>query len=253
MIVTVSSVSGAPGATSWAVLLAAAWPTGSFVDRVVVETDLDGAVMGARFGIGVEPGASTLVASARHAAGAPLDLRDFGRRVDDQVWLVPGPESSESAAQLWGTPSASDDVATAAALDDRIWICDVGRAAVTGPMRPFFDRSAMAVVVTRAEHESLVQIPARVAALRRTGTRVGVLVVGSPTFSHTELTGFFEADQTWTANADLELVAASRNVWSQRRVRRSQLWRAAVAVAADLADAVAAKRDDNDPEDRDGR
>ena len=69
MIVTVGSVRGSPGVTSWSLLLAAAWPAGPAVDRVVLEADPDGGVLGARYGLGVEPGAVSLIAALRRSRG----------------------------------------------------------------------------------------------------------------------------------------------------------------------------------------
>ncbi len=238
MIITFSSIGGSPGVTSWAVLLAAAWPAEVDTERVVLEADLDGAVMGARFGIGIEPGASTLVSSARSADNSTLVIEEYGRRVDPLVWLVPGPESAEAARQLWSIPSAAENVATAAASDSRVWFVDVGRARPGGPLTPFFERSTMTVVVSRAEHESLVQVPARVAALKQSCSSVGVLVVGKPTFAQAELQQFFDVPSTRIVESSPDLVSASLRVWSERRVRRSQLWRSAVAVAAETADLV---------------
>jgi hypothetical protein len=56
MIVTLGSVRGAPGVTSWSLLLAAAWPSMSAPERVVLEADPAGGVLGVRYGLGVDPG-----------------------------------------------------------------------------------------------------------------------------------------------------------------------------------------------------
>lgn len=238
MIVTLSSVGGAPGVTSWAVLLAAAWPSEMDVERVVLEADPDGAVLGARFGIGIEPGASTLVSSARGAQTLTPVMEEYGRRVDEDVWLVPGPESAEAARQLWSIPSAAENVAAAAAADSRIWFVDVGRSRPNGSLAPFFERSALSLVLCRPEHDSLVQVPSRVSTLKRTAPAVGVVCVGKPSYSLDDLQPFFGSDATWTVEASPQLVDASRQVWSERRVRRSQLWRSVVSVAAAIADTV---------------
>src|SRR5262249_18674232 len=54
VIVTVCAVRGAPGATTWSLLLAGAWPAGLGVQRVVLEADSSGGVLGARYGLGVD-------------------------------------------------------------------------------------------------------------------------------------------------------------------------------------------------------
>ena len=83
MIVSLCSVRGAPGVTSWSLLLAAAWPPEYDVDRVVVEADCDGGVVGARYGFGVDPGVVSLIASLRRADSPDVNLADHGRRVND--------------------------------------------------------------------------------------------------------------------------------------------------------------------------
>lgn len=236
MIVTVSSVGGSPGVTSWAVLLAAAWPPELETERVVVEADLDGSVMGARFGIGVDPGTSSLVSVTRRSTGGSLDLGDIGRLVDPLAWLIPGPESAEASRQLWSTPGVADNVADAAARDHRLWFFDVGRAGPNGALGAVFDRASMSLLLCRAEHESLVQVPSRVAAMKRAKCFTGVMVIGKPSFSTDKLHSFFGSDRTWPTGPDDDVVAISRQVWGQRRVKRSQPWRSAVTVATDIAE-----------------
>src|SRR5688572_10390884 len=99
-----SSVRGAPGVTSWSLLLASAWPSPR-TDRVVLEADADGGVLAARYGLGVEPGVAALVAAARrHDPRARwVDLADVARRLSERVWVVPGPESAERTVPVWGT------------------------------------------------------------------------------------------------------------------------------------------------------
>lgn len=241
MIITVSSVGGSPGVTSWAVLLAAAWPTEYDAERVVVEADLDGAVMGARFGVGVEPGTSTLVAAARRANEHSIDLSRIGRRVDPLAWLIPGPESAEASRQLWASPGVSDSVAEAAARDDRIWLFDVGRGGPNGSHAAIYGRAAMSLVLCRAEHDALVQVPARIATMKQAQCFTGVLVVGKPAFEVSDLQSFFGADRAWVTPSSDDLVSVSRQVWGERRVKRSQPWRSAVSVATDIATTLEAR------------
>lgn len=234
MIVTLSSVGGAPGVTSWALLLAAAWPSELQDERAVLEADLDGGVLGARYEIGVEPGAAALVSGARRADTGGVELSLCGRRVADDVWLVPGPESAEQARPLWSSRGAAESVADALAKDDRTWIVDAGRAGPASVLAPLFERATISLVFSRSEREALVQLSARVEGLRRATGMVGVVVVGKPAFSEGELQQFFASHKLWFVEEDRNLVDASRQVWSLRRARRSMLWRSAVSVAADL-------------------
>jgi hypothetical protein len=236
MIVTLSSVGGSPGVTSWALLLAAAWPSEFQVERAVLEADLDGGVLGARYAVGVEPGAAALVSGARRAESGPVDLSTCGRRIADDVWLVPGSESAEQARPVWSSRGAAESVANALANDNRTWFVDAGRAGPTSVLAPLFERSTMSLLFTRSEHEALVQVPARVEGLKRVSSMSGVVVVGKPAFSPGELQQFFASHKLWVVEEDRHVVDSSRDVWSQRRARRSMLWRSAVTVAADVGD-----------------
>ena len=233
MIITVSSVRGSPGVTSWSLLLAAAWPHEYGVDRVVLEADVDGGVLGARYGFGVDPGVVSLIAALRRTDTRQVDLAEHGRRAGDGVWVVPGPETSEQADRVWH--GSAEAVAEYLADDHRVWIVDVGRARATSPVEPLLAASAFSLVVTRAGTEDLVQVPSRVAYLRSQSEASGVLVVGKTQHSREELAAFVGTRRVWMVAADEHLPALAVGAMSAGRARRSMVWRAAIAVAADIA------------------
>jgi hypothetical protein len=245
MIVTLTSVRGAPGVTSWALLLAAAWPQAFDVERVVLEADLDGGVLGARYGLGVEPGTAGLLAAVRrHGVDADLDLTAFARHMAAGVWVVPEPESAEQCAVVWTSAATVDSVCAFAAADERVWLVDAGRVRGTGVSSPFVARSAVTVVLCRDSQEDLVQIPARVAALQRLGTSVGVMVVGKPPYHRDELVQFFGTGLLWQVDASKDVVEIAGAVLGEnRRARRTLTWRSALDVAADIADRAVAAGD----------
>lgn len=229
MIVALSSVGGAPGVSSWCALLAAAWPANDR-DRVVLEANLDGGVFGARYGLGVDPGVVSLIAGLRRSRDGRVDLAEHARLLAPSVWLVPGPESAEQAMKVWSGSTA--DVADCAAADPGVWLVDLGRGGSRSEDGDFFRSAALTIVVARAESEHLVQVPSRVAELRTSCERVGVLVVGKPGHRTDELGVFFGSDETWVVGATSDLVAMTAAVLSGGRARRSWLWRSAVDVAA---------------------
>jgi hypothetical protein len=172
MIVSLSSVAGGPGVSSLSMLLAAGWPAeytaqGSTSEspvrmgRVVLECDLDGGVYGARYGIGVEPGAATLVSRTRHSPHGADEIDFFGRPVGDQAWVVPGPESAEAARQLWSGIGVAKSVATAVVQDDRVWFVDAGRAGSSTPIAPLLSHASLSLLVCRADHESFDRMLSR--------------------------------------------------------------------------------------------
>lgn len=235
MIVTSTSVRGAPGVSVTAVLLAAAWPTGA--ERVVLEADLDGGVIGARYGVGVEPGVGALVSALRHDAAHDHVLEQCARRVDARAWLLPGPESSITAQRVWGADRAAAQVADALAADlDRVWLVDAGRVSGRSVTSPLVARAAATLVFTRDQPADLVQVPERVADLAALCPRVDVVVVGDPDYGTAELRHFCGVDHVWRISAAPDAVALTQRGWTDRRLRRAPVWRDTVALAADLAD-----------------
>ena len=237
MIVSLCSVRGSPGVTSWSLLLAAAWPPEYEVERVVLEADCDGGVLGARYGFGVDPGVVSLIAALRRAGSRAVDVSEHGRRVNDGLWVIPGPETGERASRVWrGSASA---VADGVVNDDRVWFVDAGRADEVSPIEPLLDLSSIAVLLTRSATEDLVQVPARVEFLRQHAQSVGVLVVGKPQHTVEDLVGFFGTDLVWTVGADENLVRIAGEAIAGGRARRSWVWRSAISIAADIAATIA--------------
>ena len=240
MIASYSSIHGSPGVTSWNLLTAVAWPSTSPVDRVVLEADGDGGVLAARYGLGVDPGIAALLAAARRHDPRThrLALDDVARRLGERVWVIPGPESAEAAAAVWG--SSADDVAAVAARDPRVWLVDCGRLSRGSFARPFVARAELAVVVCGPTQEDLVAVPARVESLLRIGAgAVGVLIVGRPDYGREELRDFFGTGLVWTVRRAKDLASIANLALSSRRVRRTWAWREAVELAGNIADRLA--------------
>ena len=245
MIVSLCSVRGSPGVTSWSLLLAAAWPGEYAVERVVLEADCDGGVLGARYGFGVDPGVVSLIAALRRADSHAVDVSVHARRVNAGLWVVPGPETGEQAARVWRGSAAA--VADSVVNDDRVWFVDAGRAKPASPVEPLLDQSSIVLVLTRPATEDLVQIPARVEFLRQHAQSVGVLVVGKTQHSVEDLVEFFGTTMVWTVGADENLVRITGDAIAGGRARRSWVWRSAISIAADIAAAIA-----GDPSESDG-
>ena len=234
MIVSMSSVGGAPGVSSWSLLLAAAWPPERAVDRIVVEADVDGGVAAARYGVGASPGVAQLLSAVRGGGDAPDDLSPFARHLGNRGWLVPGTESSESASAIWSAPGSATNAATALQADARLWVLDVGRAGPAAPLAPVLRASAAVVVLSRGDHASLVQLPSRIRALRDDGCAPTIIGVSGPTsFPVGEIREFCDAPVIDLPH-DPHLPITAGAVWTSRRARRRAVWRQAVATAASL-------------------
>lgn len=234
MIITLCSVRGSPGVTSWSVLIGAAWPS---AERVVLEADSDGGVLGARYGIGVEPGVPALLAAVRRSTDpAQLPLAEVARRLGEGLWVIPQPEAAERAASVWGSLDNAEVLAGVAAGDDRLWVVDAGRMRRSSLAMPFATRSELTVVLTRAGQEDLVQVPERIASLHTAGVpSVGVLLVGRTPYEREELREFFGTGLVWGAHESSDLVAVTGAALSSRRARRSWVWRSATEVVGSMA------------------
>lgn len=230
MIVTVGSIRGAPGATSWSLLLAAAWPREFTERRVVLEADPSGGVLGARYGWGVEPGAVRMVTGIRRNGNSAVSLGGVAREVDAGLFVVPGPESGEQSRSVWNEGAAP--VAMHVARDRGVWFVDAGRLDDVNPSVVFADHSALTVLVVGPRHEDLVQLPSRVETLRRRCRSVAVVVSGRCAFDSQEIAEFCRADVAWVVPTRDDLVDEVGRLLGGTRARRSWLWRHALDVAA---------------------
>lgn len=234
MIVSVGSMHGGAGATSWSLLLASAWPPEFEAECAVVEADTAGGVLGARYGFGVDPGAVSLTAALRRSEGSvPVDTH--GRWLPNGIWVVPGPETAEQASALW--EHSSEDIADRLAADARVWLVDLGRLLSTSTARTWASRSMFTVLVTRSDAEQLVAVPSRVAELRNmSGGRLGVLVVGRVEHPPEQLREFFGISEVWMVADHAGLPADVRALLEARpRARRVPAWREALDCSARLA------------------
>jgi hypothetical protein len=232
MIVTFGSMRSAPGVTSWSLLVGAAWPDPASVEPVVLEADPAGGVLGARYGLGVEPGAVSLIAALRRSDRVDIDTHS--RLVAGGLFVVPGPETGEQARAVWA--GSTDTVAGRLAADRRVWLVDAGRLEAGSPVVPFAWLSTLTVLVCGPAHEDLVQVPSRVAWLQSHGARVAVLVVGAAGHGEVELGEFFGTGLVWSVRADHDLVPIVGAVLAGAvRARRSWAWRSALDLAATLA------------------
>lgn len=220
--------------TSWSMLLAVAWP-GDGLERVVLEADPDGGVIGARYGFGVDPGAISLAASLRRSEASAVDVGEHGRSIAPNVVVIPSPETPERSSAVW-TDAAVPTASAIAGDRDRIWFVDAGRLRPGSPSEAFVSRSGLTLLFTLAGTEDLVQLPAAVTRLSRNGAaRVGVVVVGKPTHDRNEVVDFLKTELVWVVPSSRNLPAETAAVFAGKAGRRSWLWRSAVDVAVAMS------------------
>lgn len=237
-------MSGSPGASVWTTLGSGLWPSDNSLERVCVEADLAGGVMGVRYQL--ESKTDLLLAEAG-ASGAGIaaaslgaeDVSAFADRVGGGTWLVPGPKSPEAASQRWNAVGGVESVAAMAERDRRVWIFDVGRASLSGLMAPIFESAAVSVLFVRGWSEELVKVQGRLAALRKTGAHVMVAVTGPLEHPEAEVAEFLGGKDVFFLPDDGRLVEDSRGVWGGKRTRRRNVWAAGSSFMGAIADVLA--------------
>jgi MinD-like ATPase involved in chromosome partitioning or flagellar assembly len=219
----VGSFSGAPGATTVALALAASWP-----DAVVVEGDWQGGRLAARFGLRRDPGLVTFA-----AARAALDLDAHVQVSPAGVALMVGPESGETAEALWG--SAGPVVASRLSSTLRSVVVDAGRLSGQSPLvAHVVPLASSVVVVVRNEPGDLAVAAAGLGRLRRANRSVGLVVVGSAPYSAAEIGDALAAPVLSVIPWDPPAAAAVSTGAPHRNLRATGFARAVRSLAEEL-------------------
>jgi MinD-like ATPase involved in chromosome partitioning or flagellar assembly len=227
-LLAVLSAKASPGATTTALLLASALGT----DAMLVEADGSGGSLGARFGLGDEPGLRTLAVRARRG----LDLASVVEHTQclGAVSTLVGPASAEEADAVLSTVA----VDLAAVLRDcsQLVVVDVGRARPGSPSWPLVQRASRCLVVCRPRLEEYRPAAALSAELVAVGPRVALICVGSAPYPPAEFAAETGVELAGVLPDDPRGAAALRGEPSTARgLRRSSLWMAGANLAKELA------------------
>jgi cellulose biosynthesis protein BcsQ len=227
-VLVIGSVRGAPGVTTTALLLA-----GCLDGGVVAEADLDGGVLAVRYGLGREPGLTTLAAAQ---AGQPDAWRQHAQNAGGVPVLL-GPDMPERASALWSR--AGEKLASTLAASDAEVVVDVGRIRPNHGALAVLAVASMTVMLVRPEPEDLVGFVHRLPALRRSSAEVGVVLVGRGSYEARDITGELGVDVIGAVPHD----PRGAEMLTTRGGSAHGLARTALARAArSLADAVVGRR-----------
>jgi hypothetical protein len=225
-IVALGSARGAPGTTTIALLLAAA------MSAVVLEADVSGGVLATRFGLGREPGVTTLLAEAR-TGGSPVDWRSHAQSAGGVAALV-GPDSAEVARSLW--ERSGDRMAAVVAGLDTTVVADLGRMVDPVPLTGRID-VGIVVVAPRADH--LVSATHRLVAMRRAARASGVVVAGDGPYRAAEVADSLGADLYGVVPADARAASMlDGTAGGGRAFGRTALARSGMALASSVSGAL---------------
>lgn len=226
-IVTLGSVRGAPGVTTTALLMAS-----TFDDGVVVEADLDGGTLAVRYGLGREPGLTTLAASG---AGNGRDWRAHAQEAAGVPVLV-GPDAPATSASLWR--SAGERISKELVKADGVAIVDAGRVRA---LVPVLTSSDVVAVLVRPIAEHLVALSHRLPTLQQaTEDRVRVVLVGDGPYRTEDIEGPLDVRVLGRLPDDRDAAEVLRTgATSKARLGRSALARGVAALGVEVRDAVA--------------
>lgn len=185
MLIAYGSVKGSPGATTWALAMAARWPSGGPAP-LVVELDPGGGDVGSRWRLHDNPGLAGMVVADREA---PLGGSDwFTQRVPLGVEVVAAPPADAAAAIIaefsarGRGPAALRELAAT-----RPVFADLGRLAPHSAVLSYLDKADELLLVARPQPEQLRHLRARIAVLAERCALVRLVLVGAGPYPAEEI------------------------------------------------------------------
>ncbi len=224
-IVTLASVRGAPGVTTTALLLASTFP-----DAAVVEADLDGGVLAVRYGLGREPGLTTLAAAGSDGPGSwRAHAQDAGG-----VPVLVGPDAPGASAALWRT--AGERITQRVAVAEGIAVVDAGR--LRSPV-PIVSASDLLAVLVCPVAEHLVALSHLLPIVRQAVRgQVAAVLVGDGPYSAADVEGSLALTVIGELPDDRDAAELMRNGGSGARLARSRLARSVTALGEQMSHAL---------------
>ncbi|WP_018221368.1 P-loop NTPase family protein [Salinispora pacifica] len=185
MLVVAASMSGAPGASTTALGMAALWPKHP---ALLVEADPGGGVVAARFGLAQEPGLASLAAAARHGDNTD-GAAPYVQQVPLGLHVLVGPGAAETAAGAVSVLAGRADAV--AGLAPSVVVADAGRLYAHSPAWGLLRSTDAVVLVTWGSTEHLDHLDTRLPALRAAVGLggVGLAVSGRSAYAPAEISG----------------------------------------------------------------
>ncbi|GAA1291638.1 chromosome partitioning protein [Saccharothrix xinjiangensis] len=180
MLVSVLSLKGSPGATTFAVALTARWPAPT--RALVVEADPSGGDLGLRFSLPSTPGLVSLAAAARRGGDADLVWRHTQELPGGLPVIAAPPDAEQTRAALSALVpdpvTGLGAVRAAANQPGTVVVLDCGRVDPGSPALPIARFSDVVVLLSRAHADDLAHLPRRLPAVGRWSPNPVLLLVG---------------------------------------------------------------------------
>ncbi|HEY7224637.1 MAG TPA: hypothetical protein VH561_13755 [Micromonosporaceae bacterium] len=182
MLVAVGSVKGSPGATTWALAVAARWPYEAA--PVVVELDASGGDVGSRFGVHDVPGLSSLVTAVRHA---PIgDAAEYAQPLPTGAQVIVAPPADAAAATTAEFTTRGPAVLRELAAHRPVF-ADLGRLDPASPALSYLDKADELLLVVRPVAAQLRHLKARLGVLAGRCALVRLVLVGPGPYGPDEI------------------------------------------------------------------
>lgn len=238
-VFVVGSVHGSPGASTVSMLLAAVWPEVSGRAAVVVEADLDGGTAAARFEeLRTDRTLADVAVVSRRVFDTEV-LVGLSRRVWGSVPVVPAPCPADQVASALTAGGARLASALGSLSECDVFV-DAGRVRPGGPLGSLL-AEATVVLVCRPRFEDVVVVGPRVQELTAAGVTTRLVCVGSQPYDPAEVAVTVGAPLVGVVADDPRTATVlCGGSGSDRRVRRSHLWRSATDLASGLVVEVSA-------------
>jgi len=226
-VICFASVRGAPGTTTTA-LAVASW----LEDSVLVEADPDGGVLALRYGLGREPGLTTLAVSPLLDAQG---LRAHAQLLPGGTPVIVAPESSSQVTHVWRAAGARLGPLLASSGTGHV-IVDVGRVGASSPALPFAGAADVLVLVCRPLAEEVIPTAERALALGRENPHVGIVLVGDRPYGPADVEAQLGVTVLGVVTHDPKGALALAGGRAVRSLGRSPLMRTSRALATALVE-----------------
>lgn len=250
MLIAVGSLKSSPGVTTTAAGIAAMWPGSGAGEPVLLEADVRGGDLAARFSLSQEPGLASLSVAARRAGQAGL-LAEHVQELPGGLKVVLAPPTADNAkaAVKMLTDEGRECPRAVAGQPDMAVVADLGDLAGDGYGWAVAEAAEVLLLVVRPVLEELTRVISAaeylLARCQAAGTRLALVTVGTgpfPTAEIEETTGIAVAAQLPQDAAAAAMLAgrpdprgALSRLAGRGSIARLPLAKAAAALAADLA------------------
>jgi hypothetical protein len=225
MLLCFGSAKGSPGATTFAVAMAARWPHPGPAP-VVVEVDAAGGDLGSRWDTYDEPGLASLASGAR---GGPLgDGAEFVQHLRVGTDVIVAPPADAAAATLEELRIKGPGLLRELAAIRPVF-ADVGRLDPQSPVLTYLDKADELLLVARPVSAELRHLRMRVPILRQRCPVVRLVLVGDGPHQPEEIAHYLQIEVAAAVPhdpvaADILAGRMRPHRWGQPGSRREAGW-----------------------------